>query len=399
MLDSIMLNVLFLVTPIVCYLIYVVYENVLGKEINDIFFNLAILTSVYLIIKYSIYFNDNIDMLKVILIICLLKNKKILSILISLSIIVYFNILNECNMLLMFLQYFIQISLYFVLLKKLNVKYRLTIFVLIDLLFQIYFKSINTIPLFIINICYVLLALLLTELLNRGEKVINLYGTVRQIEDEKKFRDSLFKVTHEIKNPIAVCKGYLDMLDVNNEKQINKYVPIIKQEIERTLTLMNDFLNLNKLKVEKTIIDISLLLDDLCSSVDSLLLDRNIEFTFNIKDEDIYINGDYDRLKQVFLNIIKNSMEAILDNKIGLINLTMEKINNKVVIKIKDNGVGMDSETLKNIGEPFFTTKKNGTGLGIKLCNEIIELHKGKIKYSSKKNEGTIVEIELPIKK
>ncbi len=71
----------------------------------------------------------------------------------------------------------------------------------------------------------------------------------------------------------------------------------------------------------------------------------------------------------------------------------------KICIILEDNGIGMNREILKRIGEPFFTTKKNGTGLGIKMCKEIIELHNGEIKFSSKTDVGTIVTIELPIKK
>ena len=208
----------------------------------------------------------------------------------------------------------------------------------------------------------------------------------------------MFKVTHEIKNPIAVCKGYLDMMDTNNIKQVNKYIPIIKQEIERTLTLMSDFLNLTKLSINKSKMDIVLLLDDICSSVDELLIEKNIHFIFDIIEDTIYIEGDYDRLKQVILNIIKNSMESI-NNKIGLIKLSTIIRGNYIVINITDNGCGMNKSTLKQIGNPFFTTKKNGTGLGVKLSNEIIELHDGKIKYISKEGVGTTVKIYLKIKK
>ena len=157
---------------------------------------------------------------------------------------------------------------------------------------------------------------------------------------------------------------------------------------------MNDFLNLTKLKVKRSVMDISLLLDDISEEIDTLLSETNINFMYDVTEEEVYIEGDYDRLKQVFINIIKNSIESIDKNKIGLIELKMV-VKKDIIITIKDNGVGISKDKLKRIGEPFFTTKDKGTGLGIKLSTEIIELHDGSIKYSSKENEGTTVKIRL----
>ena len=115
--------------------------------------------------------------------------------------------------------------------------------------------------------------------------------------------------------------------------------------------------------------------------------------------DEIYIEGDYDRLKQVLINLIKNSIESIKKDDIGLIKLKINYTFKKVCIILEDNGIGMNKETLKRIGEPFYTTKKNGTGLGVKLSKEIVELHNGKIIYESKLGKGTMVKIFLPIKK
>ena len=91
------------------------------------------------------------------------------------------------------------------------------------------------------------------------------------LQKEKQIRLSLFKVTHEIKNPIAVCKGYLDMLNVNNKEQVSKYIPIIKSEIERLLTLLEDFMLVNKNNVDLDIMDINLLLEEVTDKLKPLL--------------------------------------------------------------------------------------------------------------------------------
>jgi len=389
MLDLVLLNVVFIIVPILIYLLYIVYDNVINDKGKELFFSLAIVTSIYLITKYSIYFEYKIEIIKILLLICLLKNKLELSVLISLFMSLYLSFVNSYDVGLLLTEYFIVISV-FVIFRNLNKKYKTIIFLLIEIIFGIIHSNIV-----IYNIIYVISGYVLFTLIEKLEKVIDIYGTIKVIEYEKDFRNSLFEVTHEIKNPIAVCKGYIDMLDVDNKKQVNKYIPIIKEEIDRTLTLMNDFLNLTKLSINKNIIDISLLLDDVCNCIEPLITHKNIHFMFDIIDDEVFIEGDYDRLKQVFINLIKNSMESI-DNKIGIIKLKMVQ-KKQVIITISDNGCGMSKEVVEKIGSAFYTTKEKGTGLGVKLSTEIIEQHNGSIKYKSKENEGTTVIIKLPL--
>ena len=232
----------------------------------------------------------------------------------------------------------------------------------------------------------------------KGEEIMNLNTLVRELEKEKVLRTSLFKMTHEIKNPIAVCKGYLDMLDLSDRRKIDKYIPIIKGEIERTLTLMDDYLEYTKVKINKDIVDIYMLIFEVIESLDLYFKENNITLKTDIPDDELYLNIDYNRIKQVLVNILKNSREAMDINKKKMIIKIETKITNKYFqIIVTDNGIGMDSETLENVTDLFFTTKRNGTGLGTSLSKEIIELHGGKIKYFSQLNIGTKVIISLPL--
>ncbi len=394
MFDFVLLNSIFILLPILCYLLYIVYENMIGKKCNALLFDFAIISSVYLITKYSTSYFNITDVINILLLICMVKNKKEASILITIYISLYLGIYNDYNIILVAIEYIIQLLLFYILLKNINYKYRIMVFTIISIIFGISSNYLPISNIIISNILYSFLAYILIEMINKLEKIIDVYGTIRAVEYDKSVRESLFNITHEIKNPIAVCKGYLDMLDTNDIKKVNKYVPIINEEINRTLTLMNDFLNLTKLKVKKSVMDISLLLDDISEEIDTLLFNSNINFIYDVIDEEVYIEGDYDRLKQVFINLIKNSIESIEDDKIGLIKLKME-VKKDILITISDNGVGISKDILKRIGEPFFTTKDKGTGLGVKLSTEIIELHDGKIKYFSKKGMGTIVKIKL----
>ena len=224
-------------------------------------------------------------------------------------------------------------------------------------------------------------------------------GIILQFSASTKNRALVFLTTkiprilntiHEIKNPIAVIKGYLDMYDVNNLEHSKKYIPILKSEVNRVLILLEDFLSINRININKEIIDIVYLLEEVVDSFEPLLKKKKIEVI--LEDGEYYIEADYNRLKQVFINVIKNSIEAIESNGIIKINITKE--DKLLSIEIVDNGVGMTSEEIKKLNYPFFTTKQNGTGLGVYLSREIIKKHNGIMKYES--NNGMKVTTKLP---
>lgn len=218
------------------------------------------------------------------------------------------------------------------------------------------------------------------------------YSFLRKYETKNNDDSIIFQIAHEVKNPIAVCKGYLDMLDTNKKDKVNKYIPIIRSEMNRALTIMDDFLNLKRLTVQKDIMDLTLLLEDVSATMDSILSNKNVVLELSKIEEEILLDGDYDRLKQVFVNVIKNSYEANATN----IKIEMIIKNDIVEINVSDNGDGINEKDLKKIGQLFYTTKTKGTGIGVNMSKEIIKLHQGQIKYDSKLGEGTSVIIELP---
>ncbi len=185
------------------------------------------------------------------------------------------------------------------------------------------------------------------------------------------------------------------MFDTKNKEHSKKYIPIMKEEIEKTLYLLEDFLAMNKLKINKEIIDINILLIDLIKRFDLYFKGKHIKTKIDLYDDEIYINGDYNRLTQVFVNIIKNSIEALKENP--EIEIKSEPKKEKIYIYFKDNGKGIPKDIIEKIKEPFFTTKEKGSGLGVALSDEIIRAHGGSITYKSKENEYTIVTIILPI--
>ncbi len=407
--SSLLSTIIFILFPLLLYVIYAAYRNNLNKGELKLVFGLSLLTSFYLIIKFGDV--NNISYLLFInipLIISYLKRRPNLSIILSLLIVLYYYFEFDFNIYIISLEYVFYYCFYYHIIRK-----RVTSDLVINtftffkgviislevyLIATIRYPNINTfVHVFIALIIFYLLSIGILSLLEKGEEIINLNNVLKELENEKALRTSLFKITHEVKNPISVCKGYLKMMDYNDINKVRKYNDIIEKEINRTLVIMDDFLDYTKIKIVPEVMDVCMLVEDVLSSMDSMFDANSIELDYDIPENEVYIYGDYERLKQALVNIIKNAIEACTKN--GTIIITCEQKKNKFVVIIKDNGIGMDQETLNKISDLFFTTKTKGTGLGVNLTKEIIELHNGTIKYHSEVNKGTEVIIKLPIKK
>lgn len=193
-------------------------------------------------------------------------------------------------------------------------------------------------------------------------------------------------------------KGYTEFLqldETNEERQ--EYLSIILDEIDRVNNIVEDFMVLAKPKAaELEERDIIPIIKNVISFLEFEARKRDVKIRFEYERDIIQIECDENRLKQVFLNFIKNGIEAMPDG--GDITVRAAIINNQVQIAIQDTGVGIPQEKLKNIGEPFFTTKKNGNGLGLMVSFKIIESHNGKVFIESELNKGTTFNIVLPAK-
>ena len=402
LLEVVVINTIYCLFPLMLYLFYLLFNKNCEKKENDLILDISLLTSLYLLIRFTneevIYFNALL--LNIPLIISFLKRRKITPIIISSIIIIYTQNYLNINLIYLVFGYLIYYLIYYYFyLRKPMYKQFISIFLTLK-----YFNIIINLSNFnlvlentLLYIFFIFSLSLAFVLFNVCENVTMYYINKRELEEDKKVRSSIFRITHEIKNPIAVCKGYLDMFDVNNIEHSKKYIPIMKSEINRTLLLLQDFLAISKIKVEKDYMDVNMLVEDVMNNFNLMLKEKNIKTTINLVDDDIYILGDYNRLTQVLINIIKNSIEAIPSEKDGNILIKTDLDNNNFYLEISDNGVGITDEVLKKIGEPFFTTKINGTGLGVSLSKQIIKAHDGIINYENNTMGGTSVKIFLPI--
>lgn len=401
--DKILFSMVMIVFPILMYLVFSCYNSLTNKKIEKIVFIVTVLGSLYMSFLFYLENNKLLLFCNIPVLICYFKKEGLFGIVLSILVILISYIKYDVNIFITILKYFSYFITYILLYRRKEFNY---LFFKISAIIQGFFISfeyfMNTydgidkiISLFIYILVVYLLTFFCLYLFKLADNVSSLYSMMNKIQSENKLKNSLFKLTHEIKNPIAVCKGYLDMMDLSNIDKSSKYINIIKSEIDRSLNVIADFMEYSKIKVNKEIFDMVMLMDDIYESFEILIKDKNIKFNYHNKYEEIYVCGDYDRLKQVFVNIIKNSIEAIENN--GIINLDISLEGKNVFISISDNGMGMDKEQLENIKEMFYTTKKNGTGLGVALSNEIILAHNGVMEYESEINKGTKCIVKLPV--
>tara|TARA_B110001450_G_scaffold219470_1_gene214440 strand:- start:1225 stop:3006 length:1782 start_codon:yes stop_codon:yes gene_type:complete len=217
------------------------------------------------------------------------------------------------------------------------------------------------------------------------------------------------KLAHEIKNPLTPIQLTIDrlrtkyskLLEDKNKDDFTKNLEVIIKQITQIESLVNEFSDFARMP--KPILKENNLIQIINENIGLLLeLDINIKIKFTHKEKQIFLTSDYEQLSRVFLNIIKNAIESIQErfvktsNYKGKIDLELNDNDDYLVFTIIDNGKGFDElgGKIKDILNPYFTTKKKGTGLGLAIVNKIINDHNGSINFISL-NEGAKIEIKF----
>jgi two-component system, sporulation sensor kinase A len=199
-------------------------------------------------------------------------------------------------------------------------------------------------------------------------------------------------IAHEIRNPLTVIKGFLKMIGKNPKEE---YLNIMSDEIIRIEDIITELLMLSKPnKSQHLEVDITQTLKQIVTLFEPQALLKNVSFTTDYYAAKSVIYCDENQLKQAFINFIKNSIEAMPNG--GTIKIQTESVEDKIQIEFVDDGVGIPEDKLKSLGEPFFTTKETGTGLGFMVSKKIIEDHSGQLKVSSTFGKGTTIRITFP---
>ncbi|KZE68794.1 hypothetical protein AWM68_00495 [Fictibacillus phosphorivorans] len=202
-------------------------------------------------------------------------------------------------------------------------------------------------------------------------------------------------VAHEIRNPLTSLKGFTKLLTDADDVIRLEYLRIMESELNRINDIVGELMLVAKpqaVSFEHT--NIQELIYSVVRLLETQAIMRNIQIWVNIAPNIPLVYGVENQLKQLFINLLKNAIESM--DKDGEIHIRIGTRDDAVVLELKDQGCGIPAERLKTLGEPFYTTKEKGTGLGLMVCFKIIEEHGGAIQFSSVENEGTRVEIELP---
>ncbi|MBJ6363989.1 PAS domain-containing protein [Paenibacillus sp. GCM10012307] len=242
---------------------------------------------------------------------------------------------------------------------------------------------------------------------NKDGEIIHYLKMSEDITEHKKTEELLRKsemlsavgelaagIAHEIRNPLTALKGFVQLMKAQGGNE--KYISIMLSEFTRIEHIINELLLLSKPKIINfQPQNLLLILNDVLLLIDTQAIMNQVHILTELEETLPLVNCVENQLKQVFINLLKNAIESMPDG--GSICVTMKRLGDQSInIQIRDEGCGIPTDKLQRLGEPFFTTKEKGTGLGMMVSFNIIEGHKGKMLITSQENKGTTISIILP---
>ena len=240
---------------------------------------------------------------------------------------------------------------------------------------------------------------------DRKEFVLIFYNIshLKKLENIKK--EFVVNVSHELKTPLTVIKGYIETIEEDIDERNSKYIRIIKNHTDRLINIVQDLLSVSKLedaniKLDITEFKLKPFFDRLSDTFEQRLKNKNLYLNINHTDENISINADEYKLEQLFINLIEN---AIKYSEQGGITISIKPENSDIKFEVCDTGIGIPESDISRVFERFYTVDKSrarnsaGTGLGLSIAKHIVNLHKGKISVESKSGAGSKFVIILPL--
>ena len=212
-------------------------------------------------------------------------------------------------------------------------------------------------------------------------------------------------ISHELRTPLTSIKGWAEtMQDMNDEPEIiEEGLGIIGKETDRLIILVNDLLDFSRLQahrieLKKEEFSINHLLADIHHQFAVRCHQERVKMTLLTDNNESWVFADYNRLKQVFINIVDNAMKFTIGRPKAEIKISSQVLDDQIVMIIEDNGSGISPEDLKRVKEKFYkgSSNKSGTGLGLSIASEIMELHGGKMLLDSTQGKGTKVVLVMP---
>ncbi|HWL24359.1 MAG TPA: ATP-binding protein [Ureibacillus sp.] len=205
-------------------------------------------------------------------------------------------------------------------------------------------------------------------------------------------------ISHEVRNPLTASRGFIQMLSEETSDQKRKqYTEIALQELDRATEVINDYLTFAKPALEKEEkINVAEEIQHVINIITPLANMNSIQIKLSLLEDDQYVvKGERKKFQQCLINILKNGIESMETN--GKLHVIQTNNQDTIQIDIRDEGLGMTLEQINRLGEPYFTTKEKGTGLGMMVSYSIINQMNGQITVVSELGIGTCFSIKLPI--
>jgi len=220
--------------------------------------------------------------------------------------------------------------------------------------------------------------------------------------------DFVANVSHELKTPLTLIKGYIETLEdkaIDDKEKARKFVSIIKEHTARLENIISDLLTLSELELSRDSItkvefDLRILIDDVVLGFGHALAAKNLYLSVNSKGSDFRIKADQNKIEQVFVNLIDNAIKYTKET--GKIVVSIIEHRDQFTVTVEDNGIGIPEQHLNRVFERFYRVDKarsrhlGGTGLGLSIAKHIALAHKGKVNIESQTNKGTTVSVTLP---
>ncbi|WP_167577906.1 ATP-binding protein [Ammoniphilus sp. YIM 78166] len=201
-------------------------------------------------------------------------------------------------------------------------------------------------------------------------------------------------VAHEIRNPLTTIKGFIQLLESSLDQRHTK---VLLEEVSRINLIVSEFLMLSKPQsVSFKATDLTQIIKNVVYFIEAEANLKNIQVSVIDHSDLKTVNTEENQMKQLFINLLKNAMESMTQGG----KITIEVSNRDytgISVVVRDEGCGIPQDVIERLGEPFFTTKKEGTGLGVMICRQIVKNHGGTFEIMSELNKGTSVQLEFPL--
>ena len=226
-------------------------------------------------------------------------------------------------------------------------------------------------------------------------------------KNDQEKNEFISSISHELRTPLTSIKGWGETLQDGGSEDselLREGLNIIGHETDRLIILVNDLLDFSRLQAHRLEMHMQeMVLDDLLEELYKQFFQRakneKINLVLDLNDDGMLILGDYNRLKQVFINILDNAMKFTEGAHNAQVKIISYADDEWLGVSIIDNGTGISEEDLVKVQNKFYkgTSKKSGTGLGLSIATEIVQLHQGKLWIESTEGEGTQITIMLPL--